>query len=272
MIDDFLEKLAARTKAITKEGDYIKDGILHCGVCNEPKQGIYTLPNGRKITPAIMCRCEKEQEDRERKQLLEVEKLARKKDLMKGIIKSEKFLECLFENDDGRQPEITTICKKYVKAFPELRKKGYGMMLYGERDKGKSFYSCCIANALMENGYPVLFSTLVNLVKNQVEAYRGKVEEIDIRNYDLIIIDDLGVENATQTAFTVIDTIYSNKIPMIVTTNLSPTELKGTTIIEKGRIYNRILEMCPCKLLVKNNGSRAKKGNDNLKDMLDILG
>ena len=72
MIDDFLEKLASRTKAITKEGDYIKDGILHCGVCNEPKQGIYTLLNGRKIAPAIMCRCEKEQEERERKQLLKL--------------------------------------------------------------------------------------------------------------------------------------------------------------------------------------------------------
>ena len=42
--------------------------------------------------------------------------------------------------------------------------------------------------------------------------------------------------------------------------------------LEKRRIYDRLLEACTKKILIKNSGSRAKKGNDNLKDMMEILG
>lgn len=273
MFDDFLETLAARAKAKMKEGDYIKDGLLHCGVCNEPKQGIYTLQNGKKIVPAIMCKCEREQEERERQQLLEAEKQARREQLLKGIIKTDKFEECVFQNDDDRQPEVTVFCKKYVSKFSEIRERGYGIMFYGlENGKGKSFYSLCIANALIDKGYPVLFCTLTNLVSNRMAAMHGREEQIDVREYDLVIVDDLGVENASATAFSIIDEIYSNKIPLIVTTNLTPDKMLNNENLEKRRIYDRLLEACTKKILIKNNGSRAKKGNDNLKDMMEILG
>lgn len=273
MIDDFIESLAVRNKAIKKEGDYIKGGILYCGVCNEPKQGVYTLWNGKKVTPGIMCKCEREQEKRERLEMIEAEKQARRKQLLKGIIKTDKFEECVFQNDDDRQPEVTAFCKKYVDKFSVIKERGYGIMFYGkENGKGKSFYSLCIANALIDRGYPVLFSTLSNLVLNRISAMHGKEEEIDVKEYDLVIIDDLGVENASATAFSIIDEVYSNKIPLIVTTNLTPDIMLRNENLEKRRIYDRLLEACTKKMLIKNNGSRAKKGNDNLKDMMEILG
>lgn len=273
MFDDFLEALAAKAKVIKKDGDYVKEGILHCGVCNEPKQGVYTLSNGKKITPAIMCKCERMQEEKERIEIIETNKSQRKKQLLKGIIKTDKFEECIFQNDDDRQPEVTIFCKKYVDKFVEIRKHGYGIMFYGvENGKGKSYYALCIANALINKGYPVLFSTLTNLVSNRIAAMHSQEEQIDVREYDLIIVDDLGVENASATAFSIIDEIYSNKIPLIITTNLTPDKMLKNDNLEKRRIYDRLLEACTKKILIKNNGSRAKKGNDNLKDMMEILG
>lgn len=273
MIDDFIESLAARNKAMKKEGDYVKEGILHCGVCNEPKQGVYTLPNGKKIIPAIMCKCERMQEEKERIEIIEANKKQRREQLLKGIIKTDKFEECIFQNDDDRQPEVTIFCKKYVDKFVEIRKHGYGIMFYGvENGKGKSYYALCIANALINKGYPVLFSTLTNLVSNRIAAMHSQEEQIDVREYDLIIVDDLGVENASATAFSIIDEIYSNKIPLIITTNLTPDKMLKNDNLEKRRIYDRLLEACTKKIMIKNNGSRAKKGNDNLKDMMDILG
>ena len=100
----------------------------------------------------------------------------------------------------------------------------------------------------------------------------GKEEEIDVKEYDLVIIDDLGVENASATAFSIIDEVYSNKIPLIVTTNLTPDKMLRNENLEKRRIYDRLLEACTKKTLIKNSGSRAKKGNDNLKNMMEILG
>lgn len=273
MFDDFLETLAARAKVIKKDGDYVKEGILHCGVCNEPKQGVYTLPNGKKIIPAIMCKCERMQEEKERIEIIEANKKQRREQLLKGIIKTDKFEECIFQNDDDRQPEVTVFCKKYVDKFVEIRKHGYGIMFYGvENGKGKSYYALCIANALINKGYPVLFSTLTNLVSNRIAAMHSQEEQIDVREYDLVIVDDLGVENASATAFSIIDEIYSNKIPLIVTTNLTPDKMLNNENLEKRRIYDRLLEACTKKILIKNNGSRAKKGNENLKAMMDILG
>ena len=273
MIDDLLEQISKRAALIRIEGDYIQNTILHCGVCKEPKQMIVRLPNGKKIVPAIQCRCQREAEEKEKLQLFESNKKARKEQLLKGIIKTEKFADCVFENDDNRQPEATVLCKKYVKVFKEIRKKGYGIMFYGsDNGKGKSFYSLCIANALIDKGYPVLFSTMNNLVANRISAIHSHQQPISVKDYDLVIVDDIGVENASPTAFAIIDEIYSNKIPLIVTTNLVPSQMKNNEVLEKRRIYDRLLEACTKKIHIQNSGSRLKKGNENLKDMLDILG
>ena len=65
MVNESLEAIARRTELIRREGDYMQDGLLYCGVCKEPKQNVYTLPNGKKIVPAILCRCQREERNNE---------------------------------------------------------------------------------------------------------------------------------------------------------------------------------------------------------------
>ena len=64
--------------------------------------------------------------------------------------------------------------------------------------------------------------------------------------YDLLIIDDLGVERSTEYAmeqmFFVIDSRYRSRRPMIITTNLKLSELKNPPDLAHARIYDRILE------------------------------
>ena len=66
--------------------------------------------------------------------------------------------------------------------------------------------------------------------------------------YDLLIIDDLGVERNTEYAmeqmFFVIDSRYRSRRPMIITTNLKLDELKNPPDLAHARIYDRILERC----------------------------
>ena len=119
-------------------------------------------------------------------------------------------------------------------------------MFYGvENGKGKSYYALCIANALINKGYPVLFSTLTNLVSNRIAAMHDKEEEIDVKEYDLVIIDDLGVERDSpiiyEMMYAVIDSRARAKKPLIITTNLTSNELKND--VDK-RISSRLYEMC----------------------------
>ena len=115
------------------------------------------------------------------------------------------------------------------------------MLFYGGTGGGKSFYACCIAKALLKSGVRVLVSRLSDLVKNQVN---NDAPIVNLDSFDLVILDDLGVEKATQTAYNIVDDIYRKEIPLIVTTNLSPAELKNPDSLEKERIYSRVLEMC----------------------------
>lgn len=60
----FADALKQAMKTRESPGDYIKDGILHCGRCGEPKEALLSLPaltgsNAPKPFP-IVCKCQKE--------------------------------------------------------------------------------------------------------------------------------------------------------------------------------------------------------------------
>ncbi len=86
-------------------------------------------------------------------------------------------------------------------------------------------------------------------------------------DYSLLVIDDLGVERSTEYAmeqmFTVIDSRYRSKKPLIVTTNLKLEEIKNPPDLAHARIYDRILERCAPILFSGKNfreeGARATK-------------
>ena len=75
--------------------------------------------------------------------------------------------------------------------------------------------------------------------------------------YDLLIIDDLGVERSTEYAmeqmFYVIDSRYRSRKPMIITTNLRLEEIKNPPDLAHARIYDRILERCAPILFAGKN-------------------
>ncbi len=83
----------------------------------------------------------------------------------------------------------------------------------------------------------------------------------------MLVIDDLGVEHSTKYAmeqmFTVIDSRYRSKNPLIVTTNLKLEEIKNPPGLAHARIYDRILERCaPVPFSGKNfreEGAKATK-------------
>ena len=138
--------------SISQKNDYDKDGFLVCGVCHQRKEKEFEVatwikPDGIwRLT--VPCDCEKERiaQNEERQKKMEFrhnfERLQRD-----GITDSE-YLKYNFTKDDGRNPEVTKVCQRYVERFSEMKKENIGILFYGTVGTGKSFLACCIANKL----------------------------------------------------------------------------------------------------------------------------
>lgn len=114
----------------------------------------------------------------------------------------------------------------------------------------------------------MLVSRLSDLVKNRIDK---NSRDIELNKFELIVLDDLGVENAAQTVYSIIDDIYRYSIPLIVTTNLAPKQLKASEDTRCKRIYDRVLEMCCIPQLVSVEKSRLDIGKNKKDRALEIL-
>ena len=121
-----------------------------------------------------------------------------------------------------------------------------GLLICGPSGVGKTWAAAAVANYAIDAGKRVEFTSMRHLIASMPYGLELSVLNSLTRN-DLVVIDDLGAERNTQTgvetAFSVIDALYSAQVPMLITTNLTPryiAEAKGG----ESRMYDRIKERC----------------------------
>ena len=258
-----------------KDGDYIgEDGLWYCGNCKTRKQSSVTVL-GKTYKPFCMCKCEEQkvnEEEEARKQRLFAEKV---KDLRQAGFPDAEMREWTFANDDMENEQITKAMKRYVENFPELKKQGKGLLLYGNLGRGKSYAACEVANALIDKGYSALVTNFARIV-NTLQGTFEKQEYIDsLNDFSLLVIDDLSAERDTtymkEQVFQVVDARYGANLPMIITTNLTLDEIKNASDFEHRRIYDRIIEKC-FPIEVKGPNRRYKAVRESYGDMKELLG
>ena len=214
-----------------KEDEYLNeaDGLIYCSKCHTPRQCRVQL-GGKEFRPAIQCRCQQdayEQQEKERKQREFLEHISR---LKASGLQDKALRDYNFSNNKGYNPEIRK-AHEYVAHWKEMKEKSLGLLLWGDVGTGKSFFAGCIANALLEQGVPVLmtnFARILNTLTGMYSDDRNRFIE-SFNQYSLLIIDDLGVERSSEFAleqvFSVIDSRYRSRKPIIITTNLTLEEL-----------------------------------------------
>jgi len=125
-------------------------------------------------------------------------------------------------------------CVRYTERFGTTKTN---LLLSGGPGLGKTFLSTCIARAVMEKGYSVVYDTAVGIFAKMEDAkFSNRENEPEKRlaadrlyKCDLLIIDDLGTEMTT--AFTVsalydlINTRLISGKRTVINTNLSPERL-----------------------------------------------
>lgn len=273
-IIDGITQAAAESNA-AQEGDYTEDGLLYCGKCHTKKQCEVEIFGKKRIVPC-MCKCAKEQYDAEEADFQRRQKMLKIEQLRKSGFPDSNMQGWTFEKDDGANEIVSEVAQKYVKYFDEMKQRGKGLLLFGKVGTGKTFISACIANALIDKGYPCLVTNFARLVNTISGMYDGKQEYIDSLNrFDLLVIDDLASERDTEymgeIVQNIIDSRYRAGLPLIITTNLTSDELKHPAEIRKQRIYSRLFEMCvPVEVTGKDR--RREKLKNEYNEMGELLG
>ena len=108
------------------------------------------------------------------------------------------------------------------------------LLLRGGYGCGKTHLAAAIANFAVDMGVPTLFLTVPDLLDMLRFSYDSDDTTFEqrfneIRNASLLVLDDFGTQNATGWAqeklFQIINFRYINKLPLVVTTNLSLDEI-----------------------------------------------
>ena len=225
--------------------------------------------------PRCICQCQREAEEQRKaaeERQRRMERIKRRK--AQGL--QDRYLyDYTFSNDNGQNP-LMDKAHAYVENWKEAYKSNIGLLLFGDVGTGKSFFAGCIANALLDQDVPVLmtnFPTILNRLTGMFAEDRSEfIASFD--EYDLLIIDDLGVERSTEYAmeqmFFVIDSRYRSRRPMIITTNLKLSELKNPPDLAHARIYDRILERC-APILFDGKNFREENAGVTLQAAKDIV-
>ena len=232
-------------------GDYTgEDGLLYCGKCRKPKEAYF--PEGKTLFgldrhPAE-CDCqraqriEREAAEQQRRHLDTVE------DLKRRGFSDTAMRDWTFENDNGRNPQ-TAVARFYAEHWDTMQAENIGYLFWGGVGTGKSYLAGCIANALMEQKIPVRMTNFAAILNDLAASFEGRNEYISrLCRYPLLFLDDFGMERDTayglEQVYSVIDSRYRSRRPLIVTTNLTLQQIQNPTDTAYARIYDRLLEMC----------------------------
>ena len=274
---DYLLTQYEKAENFVRKGDFKKNGVWYCGICKTPKQTVIEFPVGSGIfrKPFSTCKCIADEEKAVR------EKKEREAAERRRTICFPDYPTSLqkFEADKGiSDPKAMQSVRNYAENFEIMyHEKHLGLMLYGDVGTGKSFAAACIANSVLDRGYTCYFTDFDTIFNDLWDAKEKSIFLNELASYDLLVIDDFGVERESDYTNEIITKVINarcrNGKPMILTTNLTPAEINPSNLEDrnKQRIYSRLFQMVmPIKFEGADN--RLNIMYQNAEDVKELLG
>ena len=275
---DVIEGISRKAAEAAPEapGDYVVDGLLYCGKCRTPKQTLFAPMGLPPRVVSCMCRCASERYELEQEEWRHKQQLQRIARMREAGFPDGEMARFTFELDDQKNTELSKLCRSYVDNFQNFLKRGKGLLLYGPTGTGKTFAAACISNALIDKGIPCLSTNFARLTNTISGLYEGKQDYIDgLGQFQLLVIDDLAAERDTEfmgeLVYSIIDARYRQRLPLIVTSNLTAQELKSPGQMRRQRVFSLIFEMC-VPYEVKGTDRRRQKLRDTHDEDRKLLG
>ena len=275
LINDVIRDMGS--VAELRQDEYLDgaSGLIYCRVCGTPRQKRLSV-EGKIYMPRVLCRCQLDQREAEEEARRQREQRETIRRLRRTGLQDPMLWNCTFENDRGINPEMEKI-RRYVDHWEEMYSRSMGLLLTGGVGTGKTYMAACAANALIDRGIPVLMTNLARVLNTLTALYSGdRNQYIDSLNrYPLLILDDLGMERGSEFSmeqvYSIVDSRYRSRQPLIVTTNLSLEGMHNPVDVAHGRIYSRVLERC-VPLRINRENIRRQNAAENLAEARKLLG
>jgi len=224
---------------------------LACQICGG-SGWIVKEVNGKRVS--FRCKCQFE--------------LSSKIYLKKSGI-PKRYINCKFSNFTPQTPyqfRALKECERFFQLFPWTER---GLVLYGPPGTGKTHLAVAtLKNVIKYKGQKGVFCDFRNLlltIKSTYDTNESEAEIIEtVVKAPLLILDDVGAERNTEWAKEKLNLIinyrYINKLPTIITTNLSFDGGLGERFSSKfdDRTESRIYEMCK---IIKVEGNDRRKAS-----------
>lgn len=151
-----------------------------------------------------------------------------------------------YQGDDLERFQIAVAtCKNFINNFDSDYRN---LLFYGTVGTGKSFLSDCVAKELIDQGKFVIYFSAIRLFENiSSKMYMKELSDqlLDgLYHSDLLIIDDLGTEYATEFTrshlFNIVNERMCNRKAVIISTNF--TTLDDIRSRYSDRIFSRVFK------------------------------
>ena len=269
--------LAYIDKQTVNDGDTMVGEILFCGKCKEPRRDFVEVRGERFLVPR-MCGCERKAAEDQR---AEMERLKAEQEQAERVRNSgigARYRDADFSTfkADKQNEGIFNLIWNYVADFETMKANNQGLLFWGGVGTGKTFAAMCVANELIKKGYSVFVTSSAEIMA-RAKGYETD-EEIEfmrkIKNYSLLVIDDLGAERDTDFAleklYAVIDARYQSEKPTIYTTNITMKDMREGTDLRYERLFDRVFECCfPVKF--EGESERIKEARNRYNPMVELM-
>ncbi|MFV9503029.1 MAG: ATP-binding protein [Oscillochloridaceae bacterium umkhey_bin13] len=207
-----------------------------CEHCRGIGYYLLAVPYGHpEFGQLITCHCRaSEKQQRRRERLLELSNLG-------------PFRAKTFENFDAG---VNGVARAYARARKFAEHPSGWLIFFGGYGSGKTHLAAAIANEVLQHHFLTVLFTVVPDLLDHLRSTFGPSSEIayderveQVRNADVLILDDLGTENATPWAreklFQIFNHRYNYKLPTVITSNREPKDLDP-------RIFSRMSDRELC--------------------------